>query len=189
MDGLEPPSDADVITASLHEPERFAELFDRYFTLIHRYATSRLGAGPADDVAAETFLAAFDQRKKYDLGRPVAKAWLYGIATNLISRHWRSEVRLYRALARTSPDGPDEGHAERVADRVSAERLQPDLAAGLATLATGDRDVLLLVACAQLSYDEVALALGIPPGTVGSRLNRARRHLRQTLEQKVTSHG
>jgi len=189
MDGPEIPSDADVIKESLREPERFAVLFDRYFAQIHRYAAARLGHSPADDVAAETFLAAFDKRSRYDLDRPVARAWLYGIATHLIGRHWRSEVRLYRALSRTSFDGPDSGHADQVADRVSAQQLQPQLAAGLAALSSDDRDVLLLIACAQLSYDEVALALGIPSGTVGSRLNRARKQLRQTLGQKVGSHG
>jgi RNA polymerase sigma-70 factor (ECF subfamily) len=189
MDDAETPSDADVIQASLAEPERFAALFDRYFAAIHRYAAARLGSGPADDVAAETFLAAFDRRHKYDLDRPVARAWLYGITTHLIGRHWRSEIRMYRALSRTGIEGHDGGHADLVADRVSAQQLQPQLAAGLAALTGGDRDVLLLIACAQLSYDEVALALGIPAGTVGSRLNRARKHLRQILEQKVGSHG
>jgi RNA polymerase sigma-70 factor (ECF subfamily) len=59
--------------------------------------------------------------------------------------------------------------------------MQPRLAAGLARLSAGDRDVLLLVACAQLSYEEVAAALGIPQGTVGSRLNRARKRLRKII--------
>ena len=59
--------------------------------------------------------------------------------------------------------------------------MQPRLAAALAGLSARDRDVLLLVAYGELSYEEVALALGIRSGTVGSRLNRARRHLRETL--------
>ncbi|MFI6502037.1 hypothetical protein [Nonomuraea typhae] len=48
-------------------------------------------------MAAETFLAAFDQRDRYDLSCPQARPWLYGIATNLIGRHRRGEIRFYRA--------------------------------------------------------------------------------------------
>ncbi|HEY7486153.1 MAG TPA: RNA polymerase sigma factor [Streptosporangiaceae bacterium] len=181
-------SDAEVIEKSRREPECFAVIFDRYFQQIHRYVASRIGLAAADDVAAETFLAAFDQRARYDLARPVARAWLYGIATHLIGRHRRAEMRMYRALARSAVDGDDGGHADRVAERISAEQLQPQLAAGLIELSEGDRNVLLLIACGQLGYDEVALALDIPAGTVGSRLHRARKHLRQALEQEMAHH-
>ncbi|MEV0383156.1 RNA polymerase sigma factor [Nonomuraea sp. NPDC050643] len=179
------PDDASVIANSRDQPEWFSVIFDRYFTAIHRYAAARLGPGAADDVAAETFLAAFDQRDRYDLTRPEARAWLYGIATNLIGRHRRGELRLYRALSRSAArddvEGRVEGHADRVTDRVTAEQLSPRLARGLESLSRGDRDALMLVACADLSYAEVAFALNIPIGTVGSRVNRARAKLRRTL--------
>jgi RNA polymerase sigma factor (sigma-70 family) len=160
-------SDAAVIERSWRDPERFSMIFDRYFRQIHRYVASRLGHSAADDVAAETFLVAFDQRERYDLAQPRARAWLYGIASNLIGRHRRAEVRLYRALARSAVEGDDLGHADQVAERVSAEQMHARLAEGLIGLSEGDRHVLLLVACAQLDYQEVALALGIPTGTVG----------------------
>ncbi|MEU4512203.1 RNA polymerase sigma factor [Nonomuraea wenchangensis] len=174
-------SDATVIANSRQEPEWFSVIFDRYFAAIHRYAAARLGPAAADDVAAETFLAGFDQRERYDLTRPDAKAWLYGIATNLIGRHRRDELRLYRALSRSAARDDVEGHADRVADRVSAQQLSPQLARGLRSLSRADRDALMLVACAGLSYAEAAFALGVPIGTVGSRLNRARAKLRKTL--------
>ncbi|WP_243719593.1 RNA polymerase sigma factor [Actinomadura sp. KC06] len=176
------PSDAEVIVASRDDPERFSEIFDRYFVEIHRYVASRLGGPSADDVAAETFLTAFTLRHKYDAGRPQARAWLYGIATNLIRRHRRSETRAYRVTGRATAETD---HADRVAEMVSAQRMQPRLAAVLAGLGAGDRDVLLLVAYGDLSYEEVAQALGIRAGTVGSRLNRARRKLRKALEGDV----
>lgn len=180
------PTDAKVIGRSGDEPECFSMIFDRYFDQIHRYAASRLGIGGADDIAADTFLVAFAQRARYDRSRPRARAWLYGIATNLIRRHRRTEVRMYSALARAGAAGDDDGLADRVADRVSAQRLRPELAAGLKKLPAADRDVLLLVAYGQLSYDEVAIALTIPSGTVGSRLNRARRQLREALGPATT---
>ncbi|MFD0905107.1 RNA polymerase sigma factor [Actinomadura sediminis] len=185
-------TDASIIASSRAEPERFAQIFDRYHAAIHRYAAARLGASAADDVAAETFLAAFDRRDRYDPDRPEARAWLYGIATNLISRHRRREVRHYRALARTAEPPAPGDHADRVADRVSAQTLGPDLARGLAALSKGDRDALLLVVCAQLSYTEAASALGVKVGTVGSRVNRARRKLRKVLPptgEETTNHG
>ncbi|GAA2892215.1 hypothetical protein GCM10020220_097930 [Nonomuraea rubra] len=119
---------------------------------------ARLGAGAADDVASETFLAAFDQRDQYDLAYPSARAWLYGIATNLIGRHRRAEIRLYRALGRAT--GPGDVGEPRRPGRRPGERAtaEPGAGQGLAGLSEGDRDALLLVACAELSYTEVARA-------------------------------
>ena len=75
------PVDADVIARSVQEPEVFAVLFRRHAAAIQRYVARRLGVDAAEDVVAETFLAAFDQRGRYDLSRPDARPWLYGIAT------------------------------------------------------------------------------------------------------------
>jgi RNA polymerase sigma-70 factor (ECF subfamily) len=187
------PDDASLIAESRHDPERFAGLFDRHASEIHRYLARRVGPDNADDLLAETFLIAFSQRDRYDAARENARPWLYGIATNLVGRHRRNEVRFFRAIARTGADpaaclgaGPAvaqaaESLADRVTERVAAERVRQQLAAALARLRPGDRDVLLLVAAGGFDYREVALALGIPLGTVSSRLARARRKLREAL--------
>ncbi|MCP2339970.1 RNA polymerase sigma factor [Actinomadura rupiterrae] len=174
-----------MIERSLREPEDFAQIFDRYYDAIHGYASRRLGPTAADDVAAETFLIAFDRRDAYDLSRPDARPWLYGIASNLIARHHRAEARQYRALARTGPDGPSEGPEDRAAARLDASAARGPLADALADLAGGERDVLLLVAWAQLSMQEVAEALDLPAGTVRSRLHRARRRVRAALPEAI----
>lgn len=174
-------TDAAVIMQSRHEPEAFAVLYDRHAPAIQRYVARRLGDGMADDVVAECFLAAFRRRAAYRLDRIDARPWLYGIAANVIGKHRRAEVRLLYALARTGTDPVAENHADRVDSRVSAAAAQRQLAAALAALADGDREVLLLIAWADLSYDEVAQALAIPVGTVRSRLNRARRKTREAL--------
>ncbi|MGI8331042.1 RNA polymerase sigma factor [Actinomadura scrupuli] len=174
-------SDAETIRSSLREPERFAEIFDRYYPEIHGYAARRLGPSLADDVAAETFLIAFDRRSRYDQSRPLARPWLYGIASNLISRHHRAEVRQYRALARVGPERPVDGPADRAVVRIDAESTRGRLAAALAEIAPADRDVLLLVAWAGLNGEEAAQSLGIPAGTARSRLHRARTRLRSVL--------
>jgi RNA polymerase sigma-70 factor (ECF subfamily) len=174
-------NDAALIEQSWHEPEAFAGLYDRHAAHLHRYVTRRLGSQAADDVVGDTFLCAFRRRRRYDLSRPDAGPWLYGIAGNLIGKHRRAEVRLLRALARTGADPVAESYADRVDSRVSAAAAQRDLADALASLAAGDREVLLLIAWAELAYDEVAVALGIPVGTVRSRLHRARRKVRAAL--------
>ncbi|MBC6469251.1 RNA polymerase sigma factor [Actinomadura alba] len=148
---------------------------------MHRYVTRRLGVSTADDVVAETFLLAFRGRKRYDVTRADARPWLYGIASNLIGKHRRAEKRLYRTLARAGVDRVAESYADRVDARVTAEGVQRELADALAGLSAGDRDVLLLVAWADLTYEGVADALGIPVGTVRSRLHRARRKVREAL--------
>jgi DNA-directed RNA polymerase specialized sigma24 family protein len=68
--------DAEMIRLSLREPDLFAEIFDRSYTEIHGYVVRRLGPSLADDVAAETFLIAFDRRDRYDVTHPLARPWL-----------------------------------------------------------------------------------------------------------------
>ena len=178
---LEWCADAAVIERSLRDPDRFAEIFDRHYAEIHGFASRRLGAGLADDVAAETFLIAFDRRRRYDLSHPSARPWLYGIASNLIARHHRAEMRQYRALARAGVAEAVDGHAELVDGQVDAAAQRAALAAALVEIAERDREVLLLVAWAQLSCEEAARALGIPAATARSRLHRARRKTRAAL--------
>jgi RNA polymerase sigma-70 factor (ECF subfamily) len=163
--------------------ERFADLFDTYHSEIYRYVASRLSAAQADDLAAETFLVAFRGRARFTGPDEHVRAWLYGIATNLIRRHRRDEQRWYRALGRAGAavNRPGDDHDDRVVARLAAYGVQRDLTDALRSLRSGDRDVLLLVALAGLNYAEVAQALGIPPGTVGSRLNRARAAVRAAL--------
>jgi len=178
--GLDPGMDEHVLAMSLDRPEVFGELYARHFAAIYRYVAGRLGPDAADDLAAETFLAAFRRRHRFDPARGAVRPWLFGMATNLVAQHHRAESRWYAALARAGADpliAPSvwPGDEDRIAERVVASQARPALAAVLARLPDRDRDVLLLVAVGGLSYAEVAFALGIPEGTVGSRLNRARR--------------
>jgi RNA polymerase sigma factor (sigma-70 family) len=174
-------ADACLIERSRREPEAFAEVFRRHAPDIKRYVTRRLGTDAAEDVVAETFLAAFRQRGRYDVRRPDARPWLYGIATNLIGRHVRTEVRQLRILERTGADPVTAPFTERSDERVSAGAARRNLAAALAKLPAGHRDALLLVAWGGLSYEETAQALGVRIGTVRSRVSRARSGLRREL--------
>jgi RNA polymerase sigma factor (sigma-70 family) len=153
-------------------------IFDAHFAEIHRYIAQRLSTDDADDLAAEVFLVAAGGG--YESSRGQARPWLYGIATKLISRHRRSEIRRWKALSRTS-EREAQSHEEATLTRVAAGKLTGRLAGALAGLNRGDRDVVLLVALGGLTHREVAAALEIPFGTVASRLNRARKQLRKAL--------
>ena len=187
MDPVEEPaedeSDAAVIASSLHVPARFGAIFDRHATVLHRYLVRRLGPDEADGMLGEVFRVAFEKRHTYDLDRPLARPWLYGIATNLVSRHRRSEARRIRAMARLGAQRltPDDD-AERVSAAVDAAERWQKVAAAVTSLPEPERDALVLHTWESLSYDEIADALGIPVGTVRSRLHRARRRLRELVE-------
>jgi RNA polymerase sigma factor (sigma-70 family) len=160
-------TDASIIEESLQRPQAFAVLFDRYLT-------RRLGRDRADDVAAGTFAVAFERRATFR-DRVDALPWLFGIATNLLRNESRAERRALDALAELT---------------VSAGRGSPDGATGgsvgiaelLAELDADQRDVLLLHAWEGFSYQEIAAALGVPIGTVRSRLARARARLRPLID-------
>jgi RNA polymerase sigma-70 factor (ECF subfamily) len=175
--------DAAVITASVRRPSLFAEVFDRHAADLLRYLTRRIGANDAEDVLGDTFTVAFERRESFDPAAPSARPWLYGIASNLIHRRRRDEVRFLRALARVSPSAPESTFEDDVASRVDSTERVRGLAGALASLSAGDREVLLLVVWAQLSHEDVSVALEIPVGTVKSRMHRARRILRDALEQ------
>jgi RNA polymerase sigma factor (sigma-70 family) len=183
-----PETDGQLAAGFRHDPELFTAVYDRYFRDVYRYLAGRLGPHAADDIAAETFLEAFRQRDRFDPRRGGLRPWLFGIATNLVARHQRSEARYYRTLARRGPERAADSHEERVIASVTAQRLRGQLAGALAALSAGERDVVLLVAIGQLSHREVAEALGISYGTVGSRLSRARTSLKVVLDVE-TLHG
>lgn len=181
-------TDAELISGSFGQPECFATLFRRHAPALQRYAVRRLGPAKADDVVAETFLQAFRHRQRYRVDEsPSARPWLYGIATNLISRERRAEVRQYRALARTGVDAELWQFTDEVDERVSAAASERVLAGSLASLPSKQREALLLVVWAELSYEETAQALHVPVGTVRSRISRARARLRRDLEAAVTA--
>jgi RNA polymerase sigma factor (sigma-70 family) len=173
-------TDAAVIVSSLIDGARFGEIFDRHFAEINRYLSRRVGPSLADELAAETFVVAFRSRGRYDPLAHDARPWLFGIAANLARRHWRTERRRLRAYARTGVDPVCDDAAE-IDRRIDALAAGPQLAAALASLRGGEREVLLLFAWADLSYEQISTALGIPAGTVRSRLSRARAHVRELL--------
>jgi RNA polymerase sigma-70 factor (ECF subfamily) len=177
---VEPGSDAEVVAASLGDPRQFGVLFDRHATVLHRYLVRRIGAAEADGMVGEIFRIAFEKRATYDLERPSARPWLYGIATNLVAKHRRGEARRIHAVARLAASriAPDD-LADTVTRDIDAARQWRRVADAVTSLPQPERDALVLHVWEGLSYDDVAVALGVPIGTVRSRLHRARSRLRE----------
>lgn len=169
-------NDSDILERSIGDPSVFAELFERHAATVGGYVRRRIGLDAVDDVLSETFLIAFRRRATFDVEATSARPWLLGIATRVIHRHRRAEERQWRASAAhvAEHEASHEGGADARMDAASAlRRLGPRIAA----LSQKERDVLLLYAWEDLSYEQIAAALGIPIGTVRSRLSRVRRKL------------
>jgi RNA polymerase sigma-70 factor (ECF subfamily) len=170
-------------------PERFGELFERYSDLLYGYCARRVGRDLAEDLVSQTFLVAFAQRDRYDANEPIARPWLLGILSNLLHKHHRTEARGWRAFARAGVDPlgtarqVSESFADQVGQRVDASAATRSLAKALAAMPQAQRDVLLLHVWAGMDYPELALALALPPGTVRSRLHRAKARLREALPE------
>ncbi|MFI7416651.1 RNA polymerase sigma factor [Nonomuraea sp. NPDC049684] len=173
--------DVTVVERSLHSPELFALLYDRYFTELYRYLAARLGGEQAEDLVADAFLLAFHGRHGFDPQRGTVRSWLFGIATNVVARHRRREGRRLNALSKVAAEDTADGPEDQVTSQLAALASRPQLVRGLKGLAKGDRDVVFLLVFGRLGYEEIATALDIPVGTVGSRINRARRKLRKAL--------
>jgi RNA polymerase sigma factor (sigma-70 family) len=183
-----PDTDAEAIAASFIDPAAFAVVFDRHAASIHRFLARRVEPSDAENILGEVFRIAFERRATFDLDRPSARPWLYGIATNLIARYRRSEARRLRAtlavasLRTGDQTGPIDDRASAAADAGASWASVVD---AIDRLPHADRDTLLLFAWEELSYEEIAAALDIPVGTVRSRLNRARARLRARLGDDV----
>ena len=174
------PTDAELVASSVRDPDAFTQLFERHWEALFRFCQSRAGSA-GEDIAAETFRVAFDRRRRYDArygdpghgcsGSPPTCCATTSAAPGARSRSSRARRRWMRSHQH---DG-EPGELER-------QLLGPQLAGALQGLPAGDRDALLLLAWADLDYEQIAQALDVPLGTVRSRIHRARQRVRDYLE-------
>ncbi|MBI4897671.1 MAG: RNA polymerase sigma factor [Actinobacteria bacterium] len=181
-------NDGELIAASIDDADAFGELFDRHYAIVHQFIHRRLGVELADELSSETFVQAFKSRDSYDAGKPDAAPWLFGIASNLIRNHARTEVRKLRAYARSGVD-PVEEFAAATDARLAAGADRRTLVAALAKLSKDEREVILMFAWAELTTAQIAEAIGTAEGTVRSRLSRARKKIRDRLEAEKQKHA
>jgi RNA polymerase sigma-70 factor (ECF subfamily) len=167
-------SDAELIETSLVDASAFAGIFDRHFRAIFRFMRGRVGRQLAEDLASETFVVAFGRRYTYDLSREDALPWLYGIAVNLLREYRRAEERRLRAYGRVPADSGSPSDA-------SGDYLDSDVSAALLELSHEERNLILLLTWADLTYEQLADVLDLPLGTIRSRVSRVRSKLRDRL--------
>jgi RNA polymerase sigma-70 factor (ECF subfamily) len=176
------------------DADAFGALFDEHADAVHRHAVWSLGdQAHAEDVVSLTFLEAWRIRATLHPDGDGLRPWLLGIATNVLRNRRRAARRHREALGRLPAPDPVADFADEVVARLhDAEQLAAAVAA-LRALRRTDREVFLLCVWSQLDYASAAEALGIPVGTVRSRLSRARTRLRalaaQRLERPLTDLG
>ena len=172
-------TDSEIIAKSVESPALFSEIFERHARAIGGYARRRVGQDAVDDILSETFLAAFRRRAAFDTRWESARPWLLGIATRVIKKHRATEAAQWRTFEVVSgtEDGSVRSSAPESDARIDASAALRELGPRIAQLSARDRDTLLLYAWGDLTYEQVAVALGVPVGTVRSQLNRVRRKL------------
>ncbi|MFC9587924.1 RNA polymerase sigma factor [Streptomyces yangpuensis] len=165
------------------DPDAYAELFDSYSRTLYNHAFRMTGDwAVAEDVMSAAFMEAWRLRGTVDPEGGSLRPWLLGITTNLARNHCRSNRRFRAAAAAAAAAAggaavPD--HADEVAGRLDDRQQIAATLARLSALRGPEREVLLLCLCEGLEYAEAARVLGIPVGTVRSRLSRARTKLRK----------
>jgi RNA polymerase sigma factor (sigma-70 family) len=177
------PTDAELIAESATRPRAFMPLVERHNRVLFGYLARRLGADVAEELVSETYARAFELRHRYDTQRPDARPWLFGIATNLMRNHLRSNARQSRAFARAGVNDVSFDDDAAIDARLDASVHGEAIQEALSQLSPGDREALLLFAWGEMPYEDIAASLDIPVGTVRSRLNRARRQLKEALPQ------
>ena len=165
--------------AAAGETEAFGTIFERHARTVYNYCFRRTGDwSQAEELSAIVFLEAWRRRSQVELERDDALPWLLGVATNVI-RNLRRSQRRHRAALERLPRERVADFAGDVDERLDDERQMRAALRVLRKLPRADQDVLALCVWEELTYEQAALALHIPVGTVRSRLSRARARLRE----------
>jgi len=182
-----------VVRARAGEQDAFSEIVRGYQRRVYGVAMKMTRRHEvADDIAQETFIRAYRNLERFELGRPLGP-WLTKIAVNLSINYLNGAARREQALyTEDMPDGPRspasnpdpsrEPLESSPMRRLLSSEFASALASALEKLSPEHRAVILLKVDEGLRYDEIADTLGITRGTVMSRLFRARAHLKKMLE-------
>ncbi|MBD2835134.1 RNA polymerase sigma factor [[Kitasatospora] papulosa] len=170
------------------EREAFAEIFDQHARVVHAYAARSTGDWTAaEDVMSLTFLEAWRLRHKLRDEVVSVRPWLLGIATNVLRNSARAARRHRKAMARLETEVVHPDFSDAVVGQLADSQRLEAASRALLRLKRSEREVFTLVVWSGLSYPAAAEALGVPTGTVRSRLSRARVKLRQMVEAELGS--
>jgi RNA polymerase sigma-70 factor (ECF subfamily) len=163
--------------------EAFGELFERHADRVYAHCFSRTGSwSMAEDLTSVVFLEAWRKRADVRFSGECVLPWLLGVANNATRNAQRSLRRYNLLLAKLPPPDHEADFAADAAERIDQERLARHLLCSMRGLPQAEQEVLALCDWAGLSYAEAAVAMGVPEGTVRSRLFRARQHLRDLAD-------
>jgi RNA polymerase sigma factor (sigma-70 family) len=182
------PDDAELIARSLDgDEDAFVEVVRRHEVAVGAYLTRRVGRELAEDLLGEVWVAALGSRATYDRSFPDAGPWLFGVAHNMLRRHWRSRPA-EELVADVSGMASGWDPWAAVDDRVDVESV---LRHALTLLQPQQREILTLVAWEDLTIADAGRAIGIPPGTARRYLHEARMALRNApgMAALLTDHN
>ncbi|GLW67985.1 hypothetical protein Kpho02_02840 [Kitasatospora phosalacinea] len=162
------------------------ELFDEHADAVYGYALRTLGDwAAAEDVVSLTFLEAWRLRGTLHEEGGSVRPWLFGIATNVLRNTARAGRRHRAALARLPEREAVPDFTEELVTRLDDGARLAAVRRALGRLRRGEREVFRLCVWVGLDYASAAEALGVPVGTVRSRLSRARGRLRALAEEEL----
>jgi RNA polymerase sigma factor (sigma-70 family) len=175
MPALSEAADSDLLAMAGSEPEALGELFRRYSRSVYAYCARRTGnLDLAEDLTSVVFMEAFRRRRKPQLSNESALPWLLGGANNVVRNANRSLRRYRTALDRIPVQADGASPEESTMDRLGAQEALARALEAISALSQGEQDAVLLVLWSEFTYADAATALGIPVGTVRSRLASAR---------------
>jgi len=185
------PADANLWERAVAgEVRAFEQLFERHADALFAFCVRRTGdRGAAEDLLSTIFLHAWRRRGQVRIPTDGPLPWLYGIATNLVRRHRRGLDRRRAAMARVPLPADEPDPSDAIAGRLDDIRRMERIRAALSAMPESDQELFVLCVWQDLSYEQAALALGIPVGTVRSRLSRARSRLRLALGEPPHGRG
>ena len=172
------------------DAEAFGDLYERHARSVQSYCLWRTAdLQLAEDATATAFLETWRKRERLELTTESAAPLLLGVANNVLRQHWRGRRRYIAALERVRNAAPVAllGHEDEAIARLDAIRQLREAGAAVRALPRREREVLAMVAWGELTYEETAAALGVPIGTVRSRLARARDRLGDAFPSSLSA--
>ena len=171
-------------------PAAFGTLFERHADAVYNHCFRRTASwSAAEDLTSVVFLEAWRRRRDVVLSSESILPWLLAVANNALRNADRALRRHRRLLAKLPSEGVAPDLADDAAGRVDDERFMRGVLEAFEKLTPGEQDVLALCVWAGLSYTDAAVALGVPVGTLRSRLSRARGHLRRLAMNSAAMAG